>query len=277
MPRGERTRQDYRKWALRFAEAFEDDPVEMFEEPESRGEVNEWRKRWAHSPRQYDYAGTVVARILNWLWEEKRAIRQHHCAGFTKIYKVDRSDIVWTKTQRSTLCKKAPKWVCRILTTACETGLRPGDLIRLTWSHIEDTPKGRRIRVRTNKRGRIATIPVTPEMASVLDSTPRDRDLILVSAGGRPLTEHRASEGVRQWRDKAGLTPAALGFDLRLQDARGTAATRLLNAGLTLAQIASYMGWSVKHAAAVIEHYARVSPDETDAVLVKLAEATQGA
>ncbi|WP_415391582.1 hypothetical protein [Paracoccus sp. SJTW-4] len=31
------------------------------------------------------------------------------------------------------------------------------------------------------------------------------------------------------------------------------------------------MGWSVRYAAAVIEHYARVSPAETDAILVKLA------
>lgn len=66
MPKGERTRQDYRLWALRFSTAFKDDPAAMFEEPEARGEVNEWRKQWAHSPRQYDYAGTVVTRILNW-------------------------------------------------------------------------------------------------------------------------------------------------------------------------------------------------------------------
>lgn len=73
------------------------------------------------------------------------------------------------------------------------------------------------------------------------------------------------------------MPPEALGYDLRLQDARGTAATRLLNAGLSLAEIAAHMGWSVRHAAAVIEHYARVSPDESDAVLVKLALAKGGA
>ncbi|MFN3673953.1 MAG: hypothetical protein ACK4VM_18780 [Bosea sp. (in: a-proteobacteria)] len=83
---------------------------------------------------------------------------------------------------------------------------------------------------------------------------------------------------LRQWRDKAKLTPDALGYDLRLQDARGTAATRLLNAPeVSLAEIAAHMGWSVRHAAAVIEHYARVSPDESDAILVKLARAKGGA
>lgn len=277
MPASERTRQDYRKWALRFAEAFKDDPAAIFEEPDSRREVNEWRQQWAHSPRQFDYAGTVVTRILNWAWKDAGVIAQHHCAGFTKVYEVDRSEIVWTPAQRDAVCAIAPEWVCRILTAACETGLRAGDLIRLSRAHIEETPRGRRIRVRTNKRKRAATIPVTRAMAAVLDATPRDRLLILTNARGNALTVHRASEGLRQWRDKAGLTPAALGYELRLHDARGTAATRLLNADLSLAEIATHMGWSIRHAAQVIEHYARVSPDETDAVLVKLALAKGGA
>lgn len=275
MPKGERTREDYRKWALRFSEAFKDDPAAMFEEPEARAEVNDWRKQWAHSPKQFDYAGTVVTRILNWAWKDAGKLRQHFCAGFTKVYKADRSEIVWTPGHRSAVLKVAPEWICRILTAACETGLRPGDLVRLSWDHIEETPLGRRIRVRTNKRKRPATIPVTPEMAAVLDATPRDRMLILVNASGKPLTPHRASEGLRQWRDKAGLTSAALGYDLRLQDARGTAATRLLNADVPLARIAEVMGWSVRHAAAVIEHYALVSTDESDAVLARLAQAKE--
>ncbi len=279
MPKGERTRKDYRLWALRFADAFKDDPAALFEEPASRGEVQDWRKQWAHSPRQYDYAGTVVTRILNWAWKDVGKIRQHHCAGLSKVYEADRAEIVWTPAHREALDAVAPEWVRRILAVACETGLRPGDLIRLSWQHVEATPKGRRIRLRTNKRKRLAYIPVSVAMAQILDATPSTstgRLLILVNANGRPLTEHRASEALRQWRDRAGLTPAALGFDLRLQDARGTAATRLLSLGLSLSEIASHMGWSLRHAAAVIEHYARVSPDESDAILVKLALAQGG-
>nr|WP_277022429.1 tyrosine-type recombinase/integrase [Paracoccus hibiscisoli] len=156
----------------------------------------------------------------------------------------------------------------RILCAACETGLRPADLIKLTAANVEDTPMGRRLRVRTNKRKRLAHIPITRPLAALIDSTPSHQPLILTNASGDALTPHRASEGVRQWRDKAKLSD-----DLRLNDARGTAATRLLNAGLSLAEIANHMGWSVRYAANVIEHYARVSPDETDAVLVKLAQA----
>ncbi|WP_283644693.1 tyrosine-type recombinase/integrase, partial [Marinovum algicola] len=131
----------------------------------------------------------------------------------------------------------APEWVRRILCAACETGLRPADLIKLTPAHIEQTPLGRRLRVRTNKRKRLAHIPITPALAEVIDTTPPGRLLILTNANGNALTPHRASEGVRQWRGKAKLSD-----ELRLYDARGTAATRLLNAGLSLANIANHMG-----------------------------------
>jgi site-specific recombinase XerD len=90
--------------------------------------------------------------------------------------------------------------------------------------------------------------------------------MILVSERGRPLTEHRASEGVRQWRDKAGLSP-----DLRLYDCRGTAATNLLRAGAKLSHIAAVFGWSLRYAQNVIEAYAAVAPEVADEVLILLS------
>lgn len=271
MPKGDRSRADLRKWALRFAAHFHDAPACIFEERGSRGEVNAWRAHWKHSPKQHDAAGTHAVRVLNWAVEEGM-LSEHHCHRLHRLYEVDRSEIVWTPADREAINALAPEWVRRLLCVACESGLRPGDLIRLTRGQVERTPAGRRLRVRTAKRGRLAHIPITPELGEVIDATPPDRMLILVSGRGQPLTAHRASEGLRQWRDKAGLSA-----ELRLQDARGTAATRLLNAGLSLAEIANHMGWSVRYAANVIEHYARVSPDETDAVLAKLATAKGGA
>jgi len=106
-----------------------------------------------------------------------------------------------------------------------------------------------------------------------IDETPDDRLLIFANASGDPMTEHRVSEGLRQWRDKAGLLPDAIGYDLRLNDARGTAATRLLRARLSLVQITACMGWPIRTAALMIERYAKVSPEETDEVLAVLVAA----
>lgn len=268
MPKAERSRKDVRKWLLRFADHFDDAPACIFEERGSRGELNKWRAIWKHSPKQHDAAGTHAVRLLNWAVDEGH-LSEHHCHKLHRLYEVDRSEIVWTADDCEAINAISPEWIQRALGVACETGLRPGDLIKLNRGHVENLPNGtRRLRVRTNKRKRLAHIPITPELAAIIDATPADRMLILTNASGGQLTEHRLSEGLRQWRDKAGLSR-----DLRLQDTRGTAATRLLNAGLSLAEIANHMGWSIRTAANVIEHYARVSPDETDAVLVKLARA----
>lgn len=268
--RSPRSFADQRRWLLRFAEYFHDAPAIIFEERGSRGEVNKWRAQWKHSPKQHDMAGVHAVRVLNWAVEEGY-LSEHHCHMLPRLYTVDRSEVVWTPSDCEAIYSRAPDWVCRILCVACETGLRPGDLIKLARTAVEQTPHGRRLRVRTSKRGRVAHIPITPDLAKVIDATPKDRLLILTNASGGPLTEHRASEGLRQWRDKVGL-----GRELRLQDCRGTAATRLLNAGLSLSEIATNMGWSIRHASNVIEHYAQVSPAETDAVLDKLAKEKRG-
>jgi len=112
-------------------------------------------------------------------------------------------------------------------------------------------------------------------MGRLIYETSGTQLLILTNASNLPLTPHRASEGLRQWRDKAGLDPETIGYDLRLNDARGTAVTRISREGLSLAQIAACMGWSLLTAAAMIEHYAKVSPEETDEVLHILKRAKQ--
>lgn len=104
-------------------------------------------------------------------------------------------------------------------------------------------------------------------MASLIGDTPTAQTTFLVNKGGRPYQhENYLGDAVSTWRDKLHLRP-----ELRLYDARGTAATRLLEAGADLKEIATHMGWSVKHAADVIERYVALSPQMTDGLAVKLA------
>lgn len=159
----------------------------------------------------------------------------------------------------------APEWLAKALRSAVETGLRPGDLIRMAKPWVQPMSTGRRIQTRTKKRGRMATIPVTPAMGEVLDTTPDDRVLILVNADGEPLTEGWLSKAVKKWGRKAGVRE-----ELRLYDARGSCVTRLVMAGATLSEIAGHMGWSLSTAAKMIEVYAAMDPDFSESVLVKL-------
>mmetsp|Transcript_32309 Transcript_32309/g.62293 ORF Transcript_32309/g.62293 Transcript_32309/m.62293 type:complete len:168 (+) Transcript_32309:604-1107(+) len=88
MPKGERSKSDLRKWALRFAKHFHDAPAVIFEGRGSRGEVNAWRAQWKHSPKQHDMAGTHAVRVLNWAVEEGK-LSGHHCHKLPRLYEVD--------------------------------------------------------------------------------------------------------------------------------------------------------------------------------------------
>ncbi|WP_085878795.1 hypothetical protein [Roseisalinus antarcticus] len=77
--------------------------------------------------------------------------------------------------------------------------------------------------------------------------------------------------GLRHWHDKA-----VLSRDLCLQDCRVTVSTRLLKTAPTLSEIANLMAWPIRHAANVIEHFARVSPSNKGGVPVKPAQAKGG-
>ncbi|HID30406.1 MAG TPA: site-specific integrase, partial [Desulfobacterales bacterium] len=200
MPKGQRSKDDLKKWALRFQAEFDDDPAKMFEERASRGEVNTWRSKWKHSPKQHDAAGTHAVRVLNWAVEEG-LIKEHFCHRLPRLYEADRSLIVWTPEDREAVANKAPKWVSRILEAGCETGLRASDLVKIDLEkHVEITGRVRRLRVVTAKRKRVAYIPVTERLAELIDQTPQGQQYLLVSETKQPLTARWASNKITEWR-----------------------------------------------------------------------------
>ncbi|MBI1492685.1 tyrosine-type recombinase/integrase [Halocynthiibacter styelae] len=267
-----RTKEDYSMWLSRFTSEFGDDPAVMFEEWESKVEVNEWRDAWKSSPKQFDYAGAVVTMLLNW-GAGKGRIRNHYCS-FEKIYKADRAHITWTQEFIDRFLKVAPESVGRVLIAATETGLRPADLVKLRMSDVQYLNSGnRRLRIATNKRGVFAHIPITPKMAQLIDTVPEGQDYLLVNASGNPWTARYASQRISHWKNKAGLTEAALGYSLHMHDCRGTATTRLLEAAADAVQLATVFGWNLRYATQMVEVYAVVGGDKTDKILELVAKA----
>ena len=135
----QRTQADYRRWLTRFTDEFGPDDIQMWENPASRRELNKWRENWEHSPKQYDYAGSVVSLFLNWAVNEGY-IAANTCQRFEKLYESDRSEIVWTPDDIGKVVSISPDWVKRLLIAATETGLRIGDLKKLSRNQIEVTP-----------------------------------------------------------------------------------------------------------------------------------------
>ncbi|MGI3167127.1 tyrosine-type recombinase/integrase [Pseudooceanicola sp. 200-1SW] len=271
-----RTRSDYNKYLDSFDAEFGADPIKMFEEPESIGEIREWKNQWAHSPKQYDYATTVVTRLLNWAKEEEGAIAVHHHHRVKRLYGSDRSDIIWLPEELNAMLAVADERERRIIIAASEGGLTPQDIGILTRSHVQKTPMGRRLYFRRTKSAKPTSIPVTPAFASIIDTTPADQKYLIVSLSGRKLQAVRASQIVSDVKARANAMAKKdarrihVRDELRLYDMRGTAATELLRAGCTLDEIAATMGWGLRHAGNMIEKYAAVSPDTSDEVLRKL-------
>lgn len=245
---------------------FGDAPTATFNDPRIRRAVLEWRDKIGGKTGddRLRHLQQIVKFGLN------RAMLTHHqLKDIASVYTSNRAEIIWTPEEIEVFVKGAPAHVSRILIAAAETGLRPGDLHALSRQHIHPTPHGQRIVIWTAKRHRLASIPVTPRMAALIAATPAGQDRLLVNKGGEPYShENYLGDAVSTWRTKLKLRP-----ELRLYDARGTAATRLLEAGAELREIATHMGWSIKHAAGVIEHYVALSPGMTDGLAAKLAAA----
>lgn len=166
----------------------------------------------------------------------------------------------------------------RIVIAASEGGLTPQDIGILKREHVQQTPKGRRLFFRRTKSKKPVAIPVTPALADLIDSTPPEQNYLVVSMEGHRLTPERASQIVRDLKDRANAGPLVLVRDeLRLYDLRGTAATALLRAGCSLNEIAITMGWGIRHAANIIEKYAALVPEVSDEVLEKLMAARKKA
>lgn len=273
------TRADYEKYLIAFETEFGLDPIAMFEEKASLAEIREWKDRWAHSPKLYDYATSVVTRLLNWAKDEDACIAMHCHIGVARVYKTDRAGIVWQPEEIEALLAVANEREARIVVAASEGGLTPQDLGALDRKNVQRTPKGRRIFLQRRKTKAPMGIPFTPALARLIDATPMDQEHLVVPLDGHELTPLRASQIVRDLKDRAN---AAAEVDsslthvrdcLRLYDMRGTAATALLRAGCTLNEIAVSMGWGLRQAANIIENYAALVPEVSDEVLRKLEAA----
>lgn len=266
-----RTQSDYSKMIAHkngIDAEFGAAPTRVFEDPRIRQRVIKWRdKKWSHSPRQADAQVSLLRSIVSWA-TNSGLLLHHRLKDMEGLYSANRADLVWTNEEISSFCQDpVPRYVQRILLVVAETGLAPVDAIRLRKSrHVKQTPEGRRIEMKRAKTGILSSMPVTPFMDNVLDEMPKDQDYVIVKANGKPWG-HNSNLGslVRKWRLEIGLSAG-----ITLYDARGYAATRLLNCGANLSEISLAMGWSFETTSRMIDVYARSDPSRTDGLLKKL-------
>ena len=264
-----RTQKDHRKnivHANGIEKTFGTAPLSAFADPRIRGRAIDWRGTFAKGTG--DNMMRTLQRIVSFGYD-RRMISAFHFAKIRKRSRSSRAEIIWLPEEVAAFEKVAPRYVSNILVATMETGLRPGDLRRLTREHIHKISKDHwMVMMPTNKSNhkQMASIPVTPRFRKLLDELPAGQDTIILSSDGEPYRNpDMLGRAVSVWRDRLGLRK-----QLHLYDARGAAANRLLAAGCSIAEIAAHMGWSIQTAHFTLQSYATANPTMAVGILDKL-------
>lgn len=230
---GDHTKRAYEKHLNTIEAKWGTMPLAALEEPNVRKLFLAWRDSMADTPRTADMAIGVLKRVLGWA-EERVYVTSNEAEPIGRLHRADKSDAIWTPDDVAAFLKIASKELTWAVELALHTGLRQSDLIRLAWNHRE----GEAFSLRTSKRGRFVTIPITPGCEASLGRIERRGPVILTTARGkRPWT----ADGLRSSFGKA---CNEAGVSRTFHDLRRTAATNLVSAGIDTIQVASIMGWS---------------------------------
>jgi len=114
---------------------------------------------------------------------------------------------------------------------AC-TGLRRGDAAILGRQHAKDGI----LTMRTEKTGEVVTIPILPAMLEAIEAGPCGDLTFVVNSNGKGFTKESFGNWFHDACRAAGIEKSAHGL-------RKLAATRLANAGATVAQLEAWFGW----------------------------------
>ncbi len=262
-----RTRADYSKQLRRIEDKFGKMPLSSFDDVRITRSIKNWHKKLECGDRQADYALQVLSATLNWALAE--GLISYRLPKMKFRNKSDRSGKIWLDEDGEKFYEAAPPELKLAYTLAVETGQRQGDLIRLRWDQLKHDSKRNKyyFDIRQRKRGRGVKIPLTTRLALELEKIEDRTGTVLKNSFGQPWDE-KANGFRNSWRavqhgrkDKKGnvIKPALKLSDMALtfNDLRGTAVTRLLNVDppLSIVEIASITGHSLKTAQAILDHY----------------------
>jgi integrase len=165
-----------------------------------------------------------------------------------RIYSGNRSEIIWTDADIARIKATCSTEVAHAIDLASHTGLRLGDLLRLSWSHVGQDAIV--ITTGKSKHRREAIIPLYDDLKSVLTAIPKRSTTILTNSKARPWTKDGFGSSFNKAKIAAGMSDANLHFHLR-----GTAATRFYVADISERVIAEIMAWEEEHVARIIRRY----------------------
>jgi integrase len=258
------TRKNWSPWLDRIADHFGELRIVQFDRPEKiRPIIRLWRNQWSDKPRTADYGMQVLSAVLAHAVDPLGKIAGNPCEGIARLYEVDRSDIIWSDADLAEFKGFCSAELALAVDLAAHTGLRRGDLVRLSWSHIKadaiELPTGK------SRQRREAIVPLYDDLRAILDRIPKVSTTVLTSARRKPWTPDGLSTAIQRTKDAAGWGDK----DIHFHDLRGTAVTRFYTADLPIRVIAEVMGWSEEQVEKIVRRYVSRSA-ATRAVIAKL-------
>ena len=260
------TKRNWSPWLDRIAKYFGGLSIVQFDRPERiRPVIRRWRGGFADKPRAADYGLQVLSRVLSYAVDPLGKIAGSPCEGIKQLYSGNRSEIIWTDADITRIKATCSAEIAHAIDLAAHTGLRLGDLLRLSWSHIG--PDAIVVTTGKSKHRREAIIPLYERLKHVLSAIPKRSTTILTNSRGRPWTKDGFGSSLNKAKIAAGMAEANLHF----HDLRGTAATRFYVARVPERAIAEIMGWEEEHVGQIIRRYVGRS-EATKAVIRLLNE-----
>jgi len=240
------TKREWRRWLDRIEEEFSQYPIAVMNDPKVSADLKNWLRRWSDKPRTADYGLQVLRRLLRWAVKE-RLLKDNHASVIDSVYKSDRSHIIFEEDEIAAILARCAPAAALGIRLAALTGMRRGDLVALTWDHVEADM----LRFRTSKSGRMreAVYPLTIASRTLLEELRKHRErlisqgygvgnTVLLTARGKRWNADSLSQAFHRERDALGLG------EKNFHDLRGTAATRFVKAGLSDVEVAEIMGWA---------------------------------
>lgn len=244
------TRRMWSLWLDRISDYFGDLSIKQFDRPEKiRPIIRRWRAGYAETPRAADYGMQVLSRVLSHAVDPMAKIASNPCEGIKGIYANNRAEIIWLPADIAQIRPHASAEVMRAIDLAAHTGLRVGDLVRLSWSHIGE--EAITITTGKSKHAREAVIPLYEGLRDLLATIPKRSPVILTNTRNKPWT----TDGLNSSFTTAMVASKLKERDLHFHDLRGTAATKFYVAGLSERMVAEIMGWDEEYVAKIIRRY----------------------
>lgn len=240
-----------------------------------RDEFMRWRDEMVATPRKADLYMSVLSRLLSWAYD-RGLVDYNHGLRIGKLTPSghSRREHVWTPEHEKIILAKAKPEIVRLYLFALYSAAREADLASMRRDAFDGkwlvfTP------AKTRHSTKVAVaLPVyaLPPFAALMAELPQRTEFLLTTDGRK---QRWSATNIRaRWRREMGKIGLG-GEDLHFHDIRGTAASRMLAAGATEAEVAAVTGHAIG-AASKLRDYAQRSRALALGAYTKWARAMAG-